>query len=138
MNIKSDDEKDKVSVEEPAEEKLSPTRIKVESMEIKMTQLMSDKKSDGLVTFKKPYEFEGTFYSEVDLSGIEDISGARLSQIEKIFYKMGNTPTVVEMNMEYAMIIAHHVTPYPLAFFEGLPAKEAVKIKYVVSDFLLD
>jgi len=103
----------------------------------KLEGLFSEDKSDGIVKFDKPFEFEGQTYTEVDISAVENLSGARIAQLEKLFYKMGHNTPLAEMSIAYTMIVAANATDHPLAFFEQLPAKEATKVKFAVSNFLL-
>lgn len=91
--------------------------------------------NDYLIKFNKPYEFEGKEYTEVDLSGLENLKARDLSEAEKIFVSSGNVAVVNEMSVGYACIIASKATKLPIEFFEQLPAKESVKVKNVVTGF---
>lgn len=91
-----------------------------------------------VVKFKKPYTFEGKEYVEVDLSGLENLKSSDLIQADKMFIELGNFAAVNEMSIGYACIVASLVAGKPIDFFMSLPAKEGVKVKTLVSNFLLD
>lgn len=87
------------------------------------------------IQFKKPYEFEGEAYLEVDLSGLEDMSGRDMSLISRSMEREGNFTPVKEVSVEYAFRVAAKATKLPVEFFEGLPMKEAAKVKNKVLNF---
>jgi hypothetical protein len=93
--------------------------------------------SDYLVTFNKPYKFEGKEYTELDLSGIENLTTRAMLQADKLYARNGNMPILNEMTSGYAVIIAHTLTNLPIEFFDDLPAKEGVAIRNVVSTYFL-
>lgn len=63
---------------------------------------MMEGASDPVVKFEKPFSFEGKEYTEIDLSAVGELSGARLAQLEKLFYKSGNQAPLVETSMAYS------------------------------------
>lgn len=93
---------------------------------------------DLVVKFRKPYEFEGQTYTEVDLSGLEDTKGGQLENVGRQLLKKrpGLNPSTIEMTMDYATMLASRVSGKPVEFFERLPGKEAMKIKNTVVGFL--
>lgn len=99
---------------------------------------MGTKNKDYTIEFNKPYEFEGTKHTEVDLSEIESLSTKDLADIDKVFntQAQGNIEVLKEMNIVYSCIVAAKVTQKPIEFFQGLPANEGIKIKNMVTGFL--
>lgn len=93
---------------------------------------------NNVITFKKPYSFEGKEYKEVDLSGLENLTGKDLTDADRIFVSAGNVAPMNEMSIGYACIIAAKATGLPQEFFEGLPAKEIIKVKNEVMTFFFD
>lgn len=89
-----------------------------------------------LVVFKKPFEFEGEVYKDVDLSGLEDLSARDMIAANKIMERSGTVNVIPEMSLEYACIISAKATGKPVEFFQSLPPKEALKIKNRVTSFL--
>ena len=85
---------------------------------------------------QKPYSFEGETYTEVDLSGLEDLSAADLCKVGKMVKKIDGVDPIAEMSLPYAIFMAARVTGKPLEFFQQLPAREAIKLKNLVTGFL--
>ena len=93
---------------------------------------------DLILRFAKPYKFGGQEYTEVDLSGLEDVTAGVLESVGKITAKKnpGMNPALQEMSMTFCTYLAQRVAKLPLEFFTGLPAKEAIKLKALVTNFL--
>lgn len=92
--------------------------------------------NDLLIKFNKPYTFEGKTYTEIDLSGIESISTKDLLAVDKLYYQTGNLAPQIEVTLAYTCIVASKVANKPLEFFNQLPAKEGIKVKTIVTNFL--
>ncbi len=90
------------------------------------------------ITFSKPYNFEGEVFSGIDLSGLYNINGRKLTAIEKAFGKAGVASTMPETTATYAKIAATAATGLPAEFFEELPGKEMRKIKTAVTRFFYE
>ena len=93
---------------------------------------------DLILRFAKPYKFGGQEYTEVDLSGLEDVTAGVLESVGKITAKKnpGMNPALQEMSLTFCTCLAQRVAKLPLEFFTGLPAKEAIKLKAMVTNFL--
>ena len=88
-----------------------------------------------IITFRKPFGFEGETFRELDLHGLEDLRGRDLTAIEKAFNKTGVSSFVPESTTTYAKIVATKVTGLPAEYFEDLPVGEVEKIKNAVVGF---
>jgi hypothetical protein len=93
---------------------------------------------DYKVVFNKPYQFEGQEYNEVDLAGLENLKASDLAEADKAFIASGQVAMVNEMSIGYACIIAARASAKPVEFFTGLPAKDAISVKSVVTNFLFE
>lgn len=93
---------------------------------------------DLILRFAKPYKFGGQEYNEVDLSGLEDVTAGVLESVGKITAKKNPSmnPALQEMSLTFCTYLAQRVAKLPLEFFTGLPAKEAIKLKAMVTNFL--
>ena len=93
---------------------------------------------DLVLRFAKPYKFGGMEYTEVDLSGLEDVTAGVLENVGKIAAKKnpGMNPALQEMSLTFCTYLAQRVAKLPMEFFTGLPAKEAIKLKALVTNFL--
>lgn len=91
-----------------------------------------------ILKFRKPYKFEGVEYTEVDLSGLEDVTAGTLENIGKILSKKspGLNPATIEMEMGYCELLAARVTGKPLEFFQRLPGRDAIALKSKIVGFL--
>lgn len=94
--------------------------------------------ASNIIKFKKPYKFEDHEYTEIDLSGIEDMTTAQMIQAERIFERGGAVSALKEMNVEFACIVASMVTDKPVEFFNGLPGREGGKIQKQVSAYFFE
>ncbi|WNF36406.1 phage tail assembly protein [Bacillaceae bacterium IKA-2] len=88
------------------------------------------------IEFKKPYKFEGKEYTEVDLSGIENLATKDLIDADKQFNAAGHMAVMNETQTAYSCIVASKSTKLPVEFFENLPMKYGVQIKGIVMNFL--
>jgi hypothetical protein len=97
---------------------------------------VAENENDYVLRFCKPYTFEGETYTEVDLSGIEDITATDMIAAQKVISKSGTVEVLPEMSMQYACVIAARVAKKPIEFFTGLPARDAIKLKNIVTGFI--
>lgn len=89
-----------------------------------------------ILKFRKPYKFEGREYTEVDLSAMEDMTAADLCDMGRIMTRLGIVNPVSEMTVDYAIYMAARASGKPVEFFQGLPTKEGIKLKNMVTGFL--
>ena len=88
-----------------------------------------------LIKFRKPFLFEDETYTEIDLSGLEDLSARDMIQAQRTMERSGSINVLPEMSLEYACIFASKATKMPVEFFQALPPKEAIKVKNKVTNF---
>lgn len=121
---------------------IKENQAKEDKVDVSEQELLDQVETDESVedeyvlTFEKPYTFEGETYHQIDLSGILDLTTAQLKTAEKIFNKKGNVSAVAEMSTAYACIVAHMVSKKPIEFFDRLPAKEGIKVKNLLIGYL--
>ena len=89
-----------------------------------------------LLRLKKPYTFGGKTYTAVDLSPLEDATGADLAVVERSLKKRGIVDPLMEMSTALAAAMASRMCGLPEEFFLSLPIYEMVKVKTTVSGFL--
>lgn len=124
------------------EEKVIQNEVAVE--EIKNKEAVKETKIENVVNetekrivkFSKPYTFEGSEYTEVDLTEIDNLTGEDLINADKIFSSTGQMAMVNEVNLGYLLIVASTATKKPISFFEKLPARDTIKVKNTVLTFL--
>ena len=124
-------EKDKLDTAERADMEAMEAQARAEGGE-------DTEPEDLVLRFGKPYKFGGQEYTEVDLSGLEDVTAGVLENVGKIAAKKnpGMNPALQEMSLTFCTCLAQRVAKLPLEFFEKLPAREAIKLKTMVTGFL--
>lgn len=124
-------EKDKIGAAERADMEAMEAQARAEGGE-------DTEPEDLVLRFGKPYKFGGQEYTEVDLSGLEDVTAGVLENVGKIAAKKnpGMNPALQEMSLTFCTCLAQRVAKLPLEFFEKLPAREAIKLKTMVTGFL--
>lgn len=104
----------------------------------KETQPSSKQENKLLVKFKHTYQYEEKEYTELDLSGLEDVTALTMENVGRILAKTSPelNPATVEMTMEYAKLMASRVTAMPLEFFDQLKAQDIMAVKTKIVGFL--
>lgn len=87
-----------------------------------------------VMTFDKPYSFEGKSYKDIDLSKIGDLTSLNESEAENRMVREGIISPDNTANYFYSCILASMATGQPEEFFTGLPFKEILKLKLAVND----
>ena len=74
----------------------------------KADEAAEDEDEDSLILkLKKPYKFEGKEYTEIDLSGLEDLSAADMIAVNKYMDRTATGIQVMpEVSLEYACVLA--------------------------------
>ena len=94
-----------------------------------------EKIDNGVIVFDKPYNWEGKEYTSVDISNMEHLKGIDL--IESLDNGNGLSTSVNgEYNLKTIMSLVSKAKGIPVEFFEYLPIKEVIKIKYKAISFL--
>jgi hypothetical protein len=118
------------ATEEKELENVEPVATEIKGVE-------EEENEDSLVLkFKKPYKFEGTIYNEIDLAGLEDLSGADMIAVNNKLSRKGRMPVLQEMGLEYAQEISAVATGLPVELFQGLSVKDSAKLKNIVTNFI--
>ena len=90
-----------------------------------------------VIKFKKPFFFEGKEYTELDLSGLDNLTASDMIAVNKYMQRTSSGIEVMpEVSLEYACMLASKAAKLPVEFFTALPPKEAMKVKNRVMGFL--
>ena len=90
-----------------------------------------------VIKFKKPFFFEGKEYTELDLSGLDNLTASDMIAVNKYMQRTSSGIDVMpEVSLEYACMLASKAAKLPIEFFTKLPPKEAMKVKNRVMGFL--
>ena len=101
----------------------------------KLPETADAEENELLLRFKKPFHWEDQDYTEVDLSGLENLNGRQLCEIHKKFDRLGIPSSFKENNPDFAVILAVEVTGMPEEFFFSLPAKTLNDLKNKVFSY---
>ena len=88
---------------------------------------VKDQAKDGVVVLDKPYSFKGETVSEIDLSGVEELTSIDVSKAENEVLKTGIYSVNMKNFFAYSCALAARASGKPMEFFTGLPLHEAVK-----------
>ena len=115
--------------------KLAPRRLSRRVVQtVQSVMNMSTDTEEHIMQFEKPYLFEGKEYTEIDLSGVDDITSMNESEAENRLVRAGITITDTSTLYLYSCIIASMATGLPEEFFTGLPFEEVIKLRVQVND----
>ncbi len=85
--------------------------------------------------FGNIYTFEGKEISEVDLTGMENVTAADMIAVNRIMALSGASPVSQEFTMEYALQMAARVSKLPYEFYERVSMADAFKVRNMVQSF---
>lgn len=94
---------------------------------------VKDQAKDGVVVLDKPYSFKGETVSEIDLSGVEELTSIDVSKAENEVLKTGVYSVNMKNFFAYSCALATRASGKPMEFFTGLPLHEAVKVRGTVN-----
>lgn len=90
-----------------------------------------------IISFRKPFVFEGEEYTQIDLSGLEELTGKDVKEMQKVFFKPSPDNMLPEFDLDYCTAVAGRVAGLPLEFFDQAPAYVLSQIKLMVQSFFL-
>ena len=102
----------------------------------KMEDIVEDE--HYVIKLTRPYEFERKVYTEIDLTGMEELTGTDMIAINKIMQRTTSVDLDVmpEVSVEYACYFAARAAKLPVEFFFQLPPTVLMKVKNRVIGFL--
>lgn len=104
--------------------------------EIKSTeQAQAVGEAENIVKLSKIYDFEGEKVSQIDFSGLENITADDMIRANKVLSTSGTVSILPENDLHYTLIIAASATGLPIEFFKALKPKDAIRVKNTVTSF---
>lgn len=102
---------------------------------------LSEKKapSERVVKLKVPIEFDGRTVEEIDLGGLDNLTGKDLKELDRLFKARGGSLSrnTKELDSLYLQLVASRGSGMPIEFFESLSIKDATLVEVVTRNFLL-
>ena len=111
----------------PEEERNEATENEATENEVVETSL--------IVRFDKPFHFDKKEYTEVDLSGLENLTGNDMLEVERTLRLMGLTSALSDLSVMGIFTYAMMASGLPLEFFKDLPLREAKRVKTRILNF---
>lgn len=91
----------------------------------------------NILKLEYPIVFEGATVKEIDLSGLEDATGADLVAAKRMMNMSGvSLDAYPERTLEFAIALATVVLNKPEGLFSSLKAKDAINFQTEVRGFL--
>lgn len=127
----------KAPTAEPQAKATAPAAASDDREVVNITISEDDEKVDNVVKLSKIYNFEGKEIEEIDLSGLEGLTGAMSQKIESLYRKITkNISAQPELTLDYAMATASILTDLPVEFFKQIGSNDLTKIKSRIINFL--
>ena len=82
---------------------------------------------ESKMKLSKVYDFEGAKVSEIDFSGLENLTANDMIKANKVLNTSGNVTVLPETNLEYTLVIAASATDYPIEFYKQLAPRDAIQ-----------
>lgn len=83
----------------------------------------------------RTYEFEGEKISEIDFSGLDNVTAETMIKANKTLAVSGDVSVLPENSLHYALVMAADCTAYPIEFYKTLKPRDAIKVKNMVTTF---
>lgn len=109
--------------------------VKAGEVEVIKTDALETK--DRLVyTLKRPIDFEGKHYTEIDLRGLRTCTGKDYRDAERYMATQGMLTQPLEENSEpFTMYLASRAAGVPIELLEALDIRDIMAVKNRVSGF---
>lgn len=88
-----------------------------------------------ILQLSRTYEFEGEKISQIDFSGLEEVTADNMIKATRVMTAAGHVSVLPENDLHYTLIIAADATGYPIEFFKKLKPWDAIKVKNKVTNF---
>ena len=93
--------------------------------------------NDKIIMLSREYNFEGKKYTELDLSGLDDLTVNDLTVAQRLMTAKNEYSVMPETSLTYCLSLAASATQLPIEFFQQLKAKDAVTIRTKVTTTFL-
>lgn len=91
--------------------------------------------NEFILKLSKTYHWEDETISELDFSGLENITASDMIKANRILTNSGEVSILPENDLHYSLIIASSATGHPIEFFKTLKPRDALKVKGKVNTF---
>lgn len=106
-----------------------------EIVEVKGNEVSVTADEEKIIKLSKTYDFEGEKISQLDFSGLENITANNMIRANKIATRDGAVALLPEQDLYHTLLIGADVTGLPIEFFKRLKPRDAVNVKNMVTTF---
>ena len=106
-----------------------------EIVEIRDGEVKVEPDKEKVLELTRVYVFEGEEVSDLDFSGLEDITAEDMIRANNIMTNDGAAAIIPENSMYYALLIASDVTGMPIEFFKKLKPRDAIGVRRMVTHY---
>ena len=89
---------------------------------------------ESKMKLSKVYDFEGAKVSEIDFSGLENLTANDMIKANKVLNTSGNVTVLPETNLEYTLVIAASATDYPSSLHREMQSKSKTESQVFSSE----
>ena len=92
-----------------------------------------------VLKLRTPVNFEGVEHAEIDLSGLDKLTGKDIRELDRLFKMKGGRigGNVKEFDSLYLQLVAARATSLPLEFFDKISIKDATRLEVEIRNFLI-
>lgn len=83
----------------------------------------------------EPFVYDGVTVKEIDLSGIFDLTGMDMCELDREAARLGYSLQHPEMTRQYAMLVAAKVNNKPNDFCQRMKARDSMRLRAMVTAF---
>ncbi len=108
------------------------------SEEIKTVETAQEEERAHIITLKKPYTFERQEYTEIDLSGLDNLTIRDAIDAQKKLFNQNEVATslLCETTTAFAMEIAARASGLPIEFFKLMPRRAGKQVQAEVVGYI--
>ncbi len=106
-----------------------------EIVEVKKDGVSMTADEDTTIILTRTYHFEGKEISQLDFSGMENVTADNIIKANKMATTTGHSALLPEQDLYHTLLIGADVTGLPIEFFKQIKARDAIKVKNMVTSF---
>lgn len=85
------------------------------------------------VKLMQPFEYDGKTYSEIDVSGLLELTAGQLCEIDRKMLQLGYTGYRPEMTRQYALFATAKANNMPDDWLYGLKGRDSARLREIVA-----
>ena len=123
-------------MDEKTNEKKADEKTAEKAEVVELNPAKAPEADNNILKLSRTYRFEDQDISELDLSGLEDLTVDDMIRANKALSSSGTFSVLPETDLQYTITLAVKVTGLPVEFFKQLKPRDGIKVKNRVTSFL--